>query len=88
VISQDPAQGTQGHRGDKVSIVVSKGPELVAVPNVVGEDTAAAEEILGNLGFKVKINKYMGGFFGKIRLQDVEADTEIPKGSTITLTEF
>jgi hypothetical protein len=30
----------------------------------------------------------MGGFFGKIRLQDVEADTEIPKGSTITLTEF
>ncbi len=88
VISQEPAQGTQGHRGDKVSIVVSKGPELVAVPDLVGKDTAAAEEELNSLGLHAKVNKYMGGFFGKIRFQDVDAGTKVPKGSTITLTEF
>ena len=34
VISQDPSKGTV-HRGDSVTVVVSQGPELVDVPNVV-----------------------------------------------------
>ena len=36
VISMDPPAGTTVYRGDTVTLVVSKGPELVEVPSVRG----------------------------------------------------
>lgn len=88
VISQDPAQGTAGHRGDNVSIVLSKGPELIAVPDVTGMKIADAKAQLESLGFKVKENVYLDGFFGLVRFQDVKAGDKAAKGSTISLTVF
>lgn len=88
VISQEPAQGTTGHRGDKITIVISKGPELVEVPNVQGKNVDEATKILEDLGFVVKKNLYLDGFFGLVRFQDVKGGQEVPKGSTISLTVF
>ncbi|WP_229053575.1 Stk1 family PASTA domain-containing Ser/Thr kinase [Aeromicrobium sp. Leaf350] len=50
VISQNP-NGGQALRGDPVTIVVSKGPELFAVPNVVGMKKDEAIRTLEAAGF-------------------------------------
>lgn len=50
VISQNPASGTK-LRGDTIGIVVSKGPELFPVPNVVGMKRDQAIEALEAAGF-------------------------------------
>ena len=84
VISQSPA-GTTAYKGDKVKLVVSKGPVLVKVPNVQGKQEPEAVKLLDDAGFKVKVERFMGGMFGTVRSQDPAADSEQPKGTTITL---
>src|SRR5690606_25971555 len=54
IISMDPPGGTTVHRGDEVSFVVSKGPELIEVPSVRGSGIDAARDRLEGLGFKVE----------------------------------
>jgi len=86
VVSQTPDKGTL-HRGDAVTLVVSKGPVMVPVPNVVDQQDAVAEKALTDLGFKVQKQYPFGDLFEKkVRAQDVAAGTPVPKGSTITLT--
>ncbi len=84
VISQDPAGGTL-YRGDTVTLVVSKGPVMVEVPNTVGKPLAEAQRILEGAGFKVAVKKALGGFFRTVRFQDPDSG-RAPKGSTITVT--
>ena len=84
VVSQSPAQG-QLFRGDPVILVISKGPELIDVPDLVGMQVEEATAELKRLGFEVKINNVLGGFFGTVRVQD-PVDTAVPKGSVVTLT--
>ncbi len=85
VISQSPNSGTL-HRGDLVTLIVSKGPVMVQVPDVVGKQVAAAEAELRQAGFDVKVERVLGGFFGTVRLQDPKGGTMAPKGSVVTLT--
>ena len=85
VISQSPTTGTL-FEGGLVTLVVSKGPELVLVPNVIGQQEKPATSILQALGFTVQVDRVFGGMFGTVRLQSVDGGTQAPKGSTITLT--
>jgi serine/threonine-protein kinase len=85
VISQSPASGTV-FKGDTVTLVVSKGPALVPVPNVVGQQEDEARSTLEDLGFRVEVRRALGGFFGTVRLQSIAPGTEAPAGSTIQLT--
>ena len=85
VISQSPATGTL-FQGDPVTLVVSKGPQLVVVPQVIGMQEAAAKSTLEGLGLKVKVERAFGGLFGTVRLQSVPPGTPAPTGSTVTLT--
>lgn len=85
VVSQTPSNGTL-YRGDKVTLVVSKGPVLIAVPKVVGKQRGAAAAELRAAGFQVSFNEVLGGFFGTVRGSDPAAGTMVPKGTTITLT--
>jgi len=85
VISQAPTTGTL-FEGDLVTLVASKGPVLVPVPNVISLQEGPAKSILKRLGFDVKIDRALGGFFRTVRLQSIPAGTEAPRGSTITLT--
>ncbi|GAA4405934.1 Stk1 family PASTA domain-containing Ser/Thr kinase [Fodinibacter luteus] len=84
VISQSPRDGTL-YRGDTVTLVVSKGPVMVDVPDVVGQQLDPARRTLEGAGFEVEVRRALGGFFGTVRLQD-PAGGKAPKGSTITLT--
>ncbi len=85
VISQSPATGTL-FQGDLVTLVASKGPQLVPVPNVIGQQERPARSILEQLGFTVKIDRAFGGYFRTVRFQSVAPGTGAPQGSTITLT--
>ena len=69
VISQNPSSGTL-FKGQKVTLVVSKGPELVKVPDVQGKQEAEAVKLLEAAGFKVEVNRFMGGIFGTVRSQN------------------
>jgi serine/threonine-protein kinase len=85
IVSQNPNQGTL-FKGDTVTIVVSKGPVLVQVPNVVGMQRAKAVKTLEDLGFKVAFSNVLGGFFNTVRASDPGAGSMARKGSTVTLT--
>lgn len=72
--------------GDPVTVVVSKGPEMVTVPNVVGSLISNAAEQLKNLGFKVDSNA-PSIYWNSLRVlsMSVKAGSSAPKGSTISL---
>ncbi len=85
VISQRPSSGPL-YRGDTVTLVVSKGPELVEVPRVIANGVDAAKQTLRDLGFEVRTRKssgYLG--LGFVARTDPQAGELAPKGSTITL---
>lgn len=87
VIEQDPAAGSaQLYRGDTVTITVSLGPELVAVPDVVGSQVDEAQRTLEAAGFAVRVEEVLGGFFGTVRAMDPQAGTMVPRGTAVTLT--
>ncbi len=84
VVSQQPANGTLT-RGGTVTLTISKGPRMVDVPSYIGKQAAEARKALEGLGFQVKVNNILGGFFGTVRDQD-PVNTKVPEGSVITLT--
>ncbi len=85
VISQNPRTGTL-FRGDKVDLVVSKGPVLVDVPKVTGMGIADAEQRLRDAGFAVdkqQTELYVGLEY--VVKQTPGGGDRAPKGSTVTV---
>jgi beta-lactam-binding protein with PASTA domain len=85
VISQDPKDG-ELFSGDTVTLVVSKGPELVQIPRLRAMGVEAARNELESLGFKVKEKHaamYLG--LGYVSSVDPGEGESVPKGSTVTL---
>lgn len=72
--------------GGTVSVVVSKGKDLVAVPNVVGQTTRAAVAALEAAGFTVS-HSVPANFLDqtKVTATNPAAGSQAPRGSTITL---
>lgn len=88
VISQTPSGGT-GHRGDTVELVISAGPEMVAVPDVFRKPEAEARSTLEGAGFTVQVRYDRGEpVFGLVYQQSTAAGTKAAKGSTITIDVF
>ncbi|HIZ37731.1 MAG TPA: Stk1 family PASTA domain-containing Ser/Thr kinase [Candidatus Ruania gallistercoris] len=73
-------------RGDVVHLTLSRGPELFEVPDVVGDQFGDAEDELTGIGFDVRREDTLGGFFGTVRLQSVEPGEMVPAGTVIVLT--
>ena len=76
--------------GDTVTIVLSKGPELFPVPDVVGLTIKKANDALVNAGFKVVIITTLPREFWDVNLstvkrQSVEPGTKLTKGSTVKI---
>nr|WP_275587072.1 Stk1 family PASTA domain-containing Ser/Thr kinase [Arcanobacterium pluranimalium] len=85
VISQDPNEGTSLYRNDTVKLVISKGPQLVQVPDVFGKQEKEAITILKNAGFQVEVERILFGVFGTVRAQNPGAGEMVLPGSTIKL---
>ena len=84
VASQSPSSGTLT-KGGTVTLTISDGPKMVKVPSYVGKQAAEARRELEKLGFEVRVNNVLGGFFGTVRDQD-PVNKEVPEGSVVTLT--
>ncbi|THV31224.1 Stk1 family PASTA domain-containing Ser/Thr kinase [Glycomyces paridis] len=83
VIEQDPVPDTPVGPDDPVNLVVSSGPELVLVPDVVGLDIKEATEELEALGFEVKTAQIW--FTGTVFDQSVNGGERAEKGAEIWL---
>jgi eukaryotic-like serine/threonine-protein kinase len=86
ILSTDPIPGTTVPKGTVIKVVLSKGPVLVDVPNVVGMDVATATTTLQSAGFQVKVvNKLTVAILNKVYSQNPASGSKAPKGSVITL---
>ncbi|MFE9356728.1 Stk1 family PASTA domain-containing Ser/Thr kinase [Streptomyces olivaceoviridis] len=87
VAAQSPGDGRQAAEGDTVTLTLSDGPEMVEVPDVVGDSVDDAHQALEDAGFEVKEDRGLLGLFGDtVKKQSVDGGDEAPKGSTITIT--
>jgi len=87
VARQNPPAGGQLAEGDTVTLTLSKGPELVEVPDVTGDSVDEAKRTLQEAGFRVKEDRGLLGLFGDtVKKQSVEGGDRAPRGSTITIT--
>lgn len=81
VISQTPESSDSIGLGSKVELVLSKGPEFVFVPNVLGKSKNDASLDLENLGLKVVTRGS-----GKVNNISPAIGTKVKQGAVITLT--
>ena len=84
IAEQEPATGTL-KRGETVTVHVSKGPELIEVPDVFRKSTDEAVAILKAAGFEVKIEKQFGAPFNQVTAQEPRSGTKYPKGQVVTI---
>ena len=77
VISASVEAGKQLKWNDAVDLVVSKGPQMATVPNVVGQQYDDAEKALKALGFDVKKSAPLGDWTHIVRVQSLEANSSV-----------
>ena len=87
VISQNVAPNTTLHRLDQVSLVISKGPEMVAVPNVFGKNEGDARAALESAGFTVSVKRTFGDS-KRVLNSNPSSGTLAKVGSKVTITLF
>jgi serine/threonine-protein kinase len=86
VAAQSPGpddQDAQLAQGDTVTLTLSKGQQMVDVPDVDGKDVDEAKQILQDAGFDVRVIRYF--ITGKVTNQSPGGGEQAAKGSTITL---
>jgi serine/threonine-protein kinase len=90
VIGTSPAAGQQATADAAITLQVSGGPAPIEVPDVVGDEQAAAEAALRAAGFtNVTVTTAVAGDPGDVGLVltvNPAAGTEVPAGQLITLT--
>jgi len=85
VISANPGAGQTVNHGSSVTLVVSKGPPPVVVPNVVGMKDTDAVAALQALGLKVSLQTVGAGTLHLVQTQSVPPNHSVPKFTTIIL---
>lgn len=79
--------------GDSVTLTVSRGPELVEIPDVIGDTIASAKTQLEALGFEVQVNSRFSESdwdrdIAEVTSTNPTAGQEVPRGSTVVLRSF
>ena len=83
VVSTSPPAGADAPKGSKVTVNVSKGPDLVTVPNVVGKSAVDAEKALNAAGLVV--SSVSGPPTGVVFATSPPAGTQVHRGSGVIL---
>ncbi len=84
MIRTDPPAGESIPRNSVVNVVVSKGPDLVVVPNFKGKTIEEATAAAAAAGVEVQPQGVVGGSH-KVRAQDPARKTQVPRGTVVTL---
>ena len=87
VVGTRPGAGLPVPPGSTVEVRVSRGPELVRVPAVVGGEAVAAREQLERLGLDVRVLSLPGGP-GEVLRVEPGVGERLPRGSRVTLYVF
>jgi serine/threonine-protein kinase len=87
VIGTTPPQGTVVEKGSRVSVVVSSGPGIVALPNVNGKKSSEATKILREKGFQPTLQDQSSDTVAKglVISTSPAADTEVQVGGPVTV---
>jgi serine/threonine-protein kinase len=87
VVAQDPPPGKKVTQNTVVHYNVSKGPQPVAVPNVVGLTADSADSTLQAQGFSVRrVDVDSNATAGTVVRQDPAANSSAAKGTTVTIS--
>jgi serine/threonine-protein kinase len=82
-----PSEGKEVTKGTRVRLLVSSGPEQIAVPEVVGLSRESAEARLRDEGFGVSVAEQESDEpEGDVISQNPSAGTELTRGETVTIT--
>ncbi|WIB70837.1 MULTISPECIES: Stk1 family PASTA domain-containing Ser/Thr kinase [unclassified Curtobacterium] len=89
VIRTDPGSGINVGRSQSVNVIVSSGPEPVAVPELSGQSQAAAQQALDSAGFT--LGAITSGYSpdvpsGTVMSSDPASGSIQTKGSAVNLT--
>jgi beta-lactam-binding protein with PASTA domain len=94
IVSSDPAEGSLAKKGAFVDVVVSTGPELVAVPDVTTGclSLGAAKHAINVAGLVPQVGPAVPPNpdcvnANRIAAQDPLAGTMVPAGSTVTIAQ-
>jgi len=87
VIETSPPEGSVARKGTTVTLVVSRGKEKAAVPDVVGRTRDEAERTLQDTGFQTSVTEEESEDKdpGTVLRQDPAAGTQLAKGKTVAL---
>jgi len=87
VIRTDPTAGAQVKRNQAITVYVSTGPPLVAVPGVTNQKQDAASGALGQAGFKVSTSQAYSDSVpaGSVISQSPAGGSQARKFSTVNL---
>ncbi|OZB50620.1 MAG: serine/threonine protein kinase [Cellulomonas sp. 14-74-6] len=89
VMDQSPKAGSTAHRGDTVQVTVSKGQEMLPVPNVIQMKADKATKTLQDAGFTVAVTYPLGAHPLNTVYDQTPASGNgktAPRGSTVTLS--
>jgi serine/threonine-protein kinase len=89
VVGQEPSAGAEVRKGATVTLRVSTGPALIAVPDVTGLDEQSARQKLESTGFEVAVVDEPAADparAGTVVGQDPAGGADAEKGSTVTIT--
>ncbi|MDP2014299.1 MAG: Stk1 family PASTA domain-containing Ser/Thr kinase [Actinomycetota bacterium] len=86
VMSATPGAGTTVNSGTSVELIVSDGPPPVVVPKLIDMRRRDAIAALTRLGLKAKVISGQATPLNRVYSQNPAAGTEIPKGSTVTIS--
>jgi len=87
VIETAPREGTTARKGSTVTLVVSRGKERAAVPDVEGKSRDEAERLVRDAGLTPAVTEREdeNAAPGTVLEQDPAAGTRVPKGGTVAL---
>ena len=83
VIGTQPPGGTSVPVGSQVTVLVSKGPDLVAIPSVASDSIPQATQVLNAAGFAVSVSNASSS--ATARGTNPPAGTMAPRGSNVTI---
>ncbi len=88
VIRTEPPEGEELESGSTVDLVVSKGPETVAVPDLSGRPESEALALLQNLGLQPQVQRIYSESVsaGLVCSSDPAPGSPVRKGTPVTLT--
>jgi len=93
VVEIDNAGSAALQPGDSITLLVSRGPELIEVPDVIGDTISSAKSQLEDLGFEVQVNSRFPESdwdrdIAEVTSTDPTAGQEVPRGTRIVLRSF